>query len=71
TEINVTVINLFNQKQLRLPTGNNLQQYHENGRLPFVVYGTGDFREEEDDVWRWYNQRQMPREVIFGVQVRW
>ena len=71
TEINVTVINLFNQKQLRLPSGNNLQQYHEQGRLPFVVYGTGEFREEEDDVWRWYNQRQMPREVIFGVQVRW
>jgi outer membrane cobalamin receptor len=63
--LSMDVINLFNQHQLRLPgydygTATDLNNYMREGKLPVTSYG-------EDNVWNWYNIRQTPRQVYFGI----
>ncbi len=62
-ELSIDVHNLFNTKRLNFLTGNALETYHEEGRLP-VNPTTG-----EESEWDWYNQGQLPRQVYFGLQV--
>ena len=65
-ELSMDVINLFDQKQLRLPgydygTFADLENYMENDKLP-IVPQTG-----EDDIWNWYEMKQLPRQIYFGI----
>jgi hypothetical protein len=61
TQLSLNVINLFNQKQLRLPGGQQLVDYMEEGKLP-VHPTTGENLE-----WDWYELRVMPRQVFLGI----
>ena len=57
----VEVRNVFNNKQLRLLSGQNLVDYEEYGTLPKVAISG------EDDVWSWYYPNLTPRQIYFGV----
>ncbi len=61
----IKVINLFNNKQLRLPS--NLADWHERGIHNQVTIGSGDYRQKVDDVWRWYNFRQLRRQIFYNL----
>ena len=69
----VEVINLFNNKILNLPSGQNLVNYMEYGELPHVEY---NYKTKDGDtkVWRevneWgiYRRDLMPREIFFGLR---
>jgi hypothetical protein len=63
--LSVKVINLFDQNQLRLP--GNLQNWHELGLHNQRNIGSGDYQEKRDDVWRWYNFRQLPRMIYYSL----
>jgi len=79
TVLSVDVINLFNNRVLRLmPEGSNeLKQYMEEGELPQVKLTyqkknpeTGKWESAEwveTDVWSIYSPDLMPREVFFGI----
>lgn len=69
-----SIFNLFNQKLLKLPgwdyTGGSehwIQRYHEEGILPYVEMGRAGFKEQVPLEWEWYEMKQLPREIIFGV----
>jgi hypothetical protein len=63
------IYNVFNQKRLRLPnySVSALEDYHERGLLQFTEMGTGNFKRTYDNVWQWYYNDQLPREIIFGL----
>ena len=62
-ELSIDVYNVFNSKRLNALTGNALELYHEEGKLP-VNPTTG-----EESEWDWYMPGQIPRQVFFGLQV--
>jgi len=53
------ITNLFNQKHLRLPGGEDRQRYFEEGLLPEHSLT------REPMEWLWYYNR--PREMYFGI----
>ncbi len=61
TELKVTAINAFNNKQLRLLSGSQLADYMEYGKLPNQSVSG------EPDVWNWYEQSLLPRQIHFGI----
>jgi hypothetical protein len=66
------VINLFNNKVLNLMSGEDLTNYMEYGKLPYVSipYKLPDGSQAtwvEDDVWTMYSRDLMPREIFFGL----
>ena len=63
--VSMKVFNVFNDKWLQLP--GDLDQYHLEGKLPTLTLGYGDYTEEVDNVWRWYELAQLPREVFFEL----
>ena len=62
-QFSIDVYNLFNTKRLNFLTGNALETYHEEGKLP-VNATTG-----EESEWDWYHQSQLRRQIFFGLQV--
>lgn len=61
TLLSLDVINLFNQKQLRLFGGTEMDNYQLKGIKPFHST-TGEPLE-----WDWYELDLLPRQVFFGV----
>lgn len=64
-EFSVDVRNLFNQRRLRLFSGDDLMRYMEEGLLP-RHQDTG-----EKLTWEIYQYDLMPREIFFGLTMRW
>lgn len=60
-KIYVNIKNLFNNKQLALLSGSSLQEYQENGILPY------NNTTKEPLEWSWYINN--PREIYFGFQI--
>ena len=60
------VKNLLNDKWLRLP--GDLDRYHLEGELATLILGHGDYAEDVDNVWRWYELAQLPREIFFELR---
>ena len=63
TEVSINVNNLFNNKQLVLPSGQNLVDYMEEGKL-WVHPVT-----KEDLEWEWYELTLLPRQIFFGISL--
>jgi hypothetical protein len=62
-ELSLDVINLFNQNQLRLFGGAEMQQYQEEDKLPQHPTTA------EPRGWDWYYLQQLPRQIFFGLGV--
>jgi hypothetical protein len=59
-KFSLRIRNLFNQKHLRLPSGEDARiEYFENGILPYHP------TTKEPLIWDWYSNQ--PREIIFGM----
>jgi hypothetical protein len=68
--LGVNIYNVFNEKALQLHRGQSfLENYHENGQLPFVKFGFDEFEQNIDDEWLWYNFLQLPREIVFELGI--
>jgi hypothetical protein len=61
-ELTMDVINLFNNKRLRRPGGDDLERYMENGELPIHP------QTKETLEWTIYDFSTLPREIFFGVR---
>ncbi len=59
--LSMDVINLFNNKQLRMLSGQALADYEENGKLPVHPVS------QEPNVWEWYMPNLSPRQIYFGA----
>jgi hypothetical protein len=59
--LSMDIINLFNQKQLRLFTGSFMDNYQLNDIKPFHST-TGEPME-----WDWYESDLLPRQIYFGI----
>ncbi len=64
--VSMKVKNLLNDKWLRLP--GDLDRYHLEGELATLILGHGDYAEDVDNVWRWYELAQLPREIFFELR---
>lgn len=61
--LSTDIINLFNNKQLRLLSGQELVDYEEEGKLPIHPVSL------EPNVWNWYMPNLTPRQVYFSVML--
>ncbi len=61
--LSLDVINLFNNKQLRMLSGQELVDYEEYGKLPVHPVS------QEPNVWEWYMPNLLPRQTYFGATV--
>lgn len=63
-DFSIDVLNVFNQRTLNLLGGRELEEYIEEGKLP-THHITG-----EEMTWTIYRQATMPREIFFGLDIR-
>lgn len=61
--IGLEIFNVFNDYDLNLLSGNDLQEWEENGRPPQA--GVQNWEVTEDHIWGFYNSRSNPKRMFY------